>query len=162
MIYFTLHKRFVKNKIHQFVDLCSICNVSRKVFNCPTTASAFQCFACVNVVNFSIDFSAAVLSPVLWLLHPRTFCTRTCGYKHGGIKQQFEKRSCTYSNSFCALAVVAQIPGSGSVVTCLLMLFSIRRNLCVVSGASFTTVTCRRFRCLLPGTFGHSMKRYEI
>lgn len=94
VIYFTLHKRFVKNKIHQFVDLCSISNVSRKVFYCHTTTSAFHCFANVNV-NFSIDFSAAVLSPVLWILHPWTFCTRTCRYKHGGIKQQSEKRSCT-------------------------------------------------------------------
>lgn len=32
VIYFTLYERFVKNNIHQFVDLCSISNVSRKFF----------------------------------------------------------------------------------------------------------------------------------
>lgn len=58
--------------------------------------------------------------------------------------------------------VVAQIAGSGSTVTCLLLLFSVRRNLCVASEASFTTLMYRRLRCLLPGTFGHSTKGYEI
>lgn len=32
VIYFALYERFVKNKIHQFVDLCSISNVSSKDF----------------------------------------------------------------------------------------------------------------------------------
>uniref|UniRef100_A0A674MC06 Transmembrane protein 67 n=1 Tax=Takifugu rubripes TaxID=31033 RepID=A0A674MC06_TAKRU len=35
VIYFTLYERFVKNNIHQFVDLCSISNISVLLFSHP-------------------------------------------------------------------------------------------------------------------------------
>ncbi|CAG11928.1 unnamed protein product, partial [Tetraodon nigroviridis] len=35
VIYFSLHERFVKNQIHQFVDLCSISNISVLLFSHP-------------------------------------------------------------------------------------------------------------------------------
>lgn len=60
---------------------------------------------------FSSDFSAAVLPPLLRLLHPRAFGTRTRGYKHGGNEQQSEKRSRVYSSSSYSFVVVAQLHG---------------------------------------------------
>lgn len=43
-----------------------------------------------------------------------------------------------------------------------LMMFPVWRSLCVVNEVSFPTPKCRHFRCLLPGTFGHSMKESRI
>lgn len=47
---------------------------------------------------FFIDFCAAVITPLFWLLHPRAFSTWACRYKHGGNEQQYEKRSCMYTD----------------------------------------------------------------
>lgn len=55
---------------------------------------------------FFIDFCAAVISPLFWLLHPRTFSTWTCRYKHGGNEQQSEERGCMYTDRPHVLLVV--------------------------------------------------------
>lgn len=98
VIYFTLHERFVKNQIHQFVDVCSISNVSRKCKFIVTTLGLWVSDMWMLSFLFT-DFSAAVLPSLLWLLHPWTFSPRPRRYKHGGNEQQPEKRSRVYSSS---------------------------------------------------------------
>lgn len=62
-----------------------------------------MCIKHFTSVDFvcDIDLSAAVISPLFWLLHPRTFGTRTRRHKHGGNEQQSEERSSMYSQRTC-------------------------------------------------------------
>lgn len=51
VIYFALYERFVKNKIHQFVDLCSISNVSSKDFYIHNIVSVCLRYLKVAIFN---------------------------------------------------------------------------------------------------------------
>lgn len=62
MIYFSIHERFVYNKIHQFVDLCSISNVSRKWFYILNIVPF-----CLRYVNIVVVFKQI---SVLLFSHP--------------------------------------------------------------------------------------------
>lgn len=96
MIYFTVfHEHFVEDKIRQFVDLCSISNVSG---NATGMFLSFSVWGEKNVSHrqtlytFIVDLRAAVISPLFWLLHPRALRSRTRRHKHGGNEQQSEER----------------------------------------------------------------------
>lgn len=112
---------------------------------------------------FFIDFCAAVISPLFWLLHPRTFSTWTCRYKHGGNEQQSEERGCMYTDRPHVLLVVEFTTSSSlhpSYFFLPLCLFSVSRSLCVVREVCFPTQIHRPFRCLLPAVCGHSTTGY--
>lgn len=89
------HEHFVEDKIRQFVDLCSISNVSE---NATDFFSEFLRVGEKNILHQQIlytfipDLRAAVISPLFWLLHPRAFRSRTRRHKHGGNEQQSEER----------------------------------------------------------------------
>lgn len=55
---------------------------------------------------FFIDFCAAIISPLFWLLHPWAFSTWPCRYKHGGNEQQSKERGCMCTNSLHIMFVV--------------------------------------------------------
>lgn len=82
----------MEDKIRQFVDLCSISNVSGKcdgheflhVDKPSLTGRICSC-------SF-LDLCASVIAPLFWLLHPWAFRSRTRRHKHGGNEQQPEER----------------------------------------------------------------------
>lgn len=155
LVYFTFHKHIVKNKILQFVGICSNSNVSRKLFHCATMDSAIGCFKHVSVVTVQADLSAALLPSVLWLLYPWKFCARS-------RRQTWRNLSTIWKEKLYVFQLLHHRPG-GSAASwhfCDILLFPVWRNPCVVNEVSFTTPMCKHFRWLLPGNSGPSMKEY--
>lgn len=159
VIYFTLHERFVKNKIHQFVDLCSISNVSSMEFHMQNAICISQiCECCPFLSRFQ-----CCSSPILALAITSTGiqCTDT-------QIQTWKKWTAIWKEKPC---VFQQLHHHGCSTACwhycdmcflIVMLFSMWRSLCVDSAVSFRTPMCRHSRCLSPDTFGHSTKEYGI
>lgn len=145
VIYFTVfHEHFVEDKIRQFVDLCSISNVSRK---CESRVSEFLCLGLYNLSFNSrsfLDLGAAVIAPLFWLLHPRALRSRTRRHKHGGNEQQPETRG-----GECSLERVSKIISSFALVATL-SFFPVPRSLCVDREVSSPTLTSRPFKCPSP------------
>lgn len=158
VIYFTLHERFVKNKIHQFVDLCSISNVSIMVF--PNNICMSQICECCHFLNRFHCCSSPILALGITSMGIQYTDTRiqtwrkwTAIWKEKPcVFQQLHRHGCsTASWHYCDMCIII-----------ILTLFSMWRSLCVGSEVSFPTLMYRHFRCLSPGTFGHSMKEYGI
>lgn len=156
MIFFTVfYAHFVEDKIRQFVDLCSVSNVSSghcmKPFFCLYGLDKH--FFCVC---FRADFCVYLIISLLWILHSWPFGSWTCRYKHGGNEQQFEKRSRMYPNR---LLVYLSLVFSADLHAFFKFIFL--RSHCVLRGVYSPTQKSRPFRCLLPAVWGCSIKKYR-
>lgn len=102
VICFTLYERFAKNNIHQFVDLCSISNVSRKVFYIRNIVSV--CLGYVIVAFFN-------QISVLLFSHP-CFGYYIHGHSvHGHADTNMEEMSNNLKREAVCIPVVAQLRG---------------------------------------------------
>lgn len=160
VIFFTLHEHFVKNKIHQFVDLCSISNVSRMVFHMQNTVCMSQICDCFQFLNRFQCCSSPIPALATTSMGIQYTDTRTQTWRKWTaiwkekpwVFHQLHSRGCNTSSwHYCDMFIII-----------IFILFSMWRSLCVGREVSSPTPMYRLFRCPSPGTFGHSTKEYGI
>lgn len=167
VIFFTVfYEHFVEDKIRQFVDLCSVSNVSNTAW----------CAVNQNLCNTSKKW---VLTPSVQI-SVLLFSHRCFGYYihgrsvHGHADTNMEemnnnlKRERVWLPNLCFPIRVTFYLWSYCINLTLWMcsslvpFFSIIRNLCVAREVSFPTQTFRPFRSRLQTVWGCSMTGYRI